>query len=114
MPAYSPLWGVYTLRKVTTSGNLRRYFRLARRTRKIRALLDASIGAVAGGAALLTHKRIPNSQTEQGGVRKPVLITDLSRVTVAGDMTILRNMFSEDSKIATPVNKGWPNRQTWA
>lgn len=114
MPAYSPLWTVYSLRKLTTAGNARRYFRLARRTRKIRALLDASLGAAAGGAALLAVKRITANRVDQGGVHTAATVNELNRNTTAADITFLRNMFSEDSKIATPVNKGWPNRRVMA
>lgn len=114
MPAFSPLWGAYAVRKTTTSGNPRRYFRLGRRTRKIRALLDASIGAAAGGAALLAVKRITANRVDQGGVHTAATVNELNRVTVAADITYLKNMFSEDSKIATPANKGWPNRRVFA
>lgn len=114
MPAYSPLWNVYSLRKTTTAGMVKNYFRLGRRTRKVRALLDASIGAVAGGAALLAVKRITANRVDQGGVHTAATVNELNRVTTAADVTFLKNAFSEDSKIATPVNKGWPNRRTFA
>lgn len=115
MPAYSPLFGVLTIRKTTTSGLPKNYFRLGRRTRKIRKLLDATIGAAAGGAALLAVKRITASTTEQGGFHRAATVNELNRNTTAGDVTALKNFFSEDSKITTPANKagsGIPSKIT--
>lgn len=102
---YSPLWGDYTLRKTTTDGLPKNFFRLGRRQRKIRELLDTTIGAAAGAAALLAVKRITASTTEQGGKRPVATVNELNRVSTAADVTYLKNMFSEDSKIATPANK---------
>lgn len=104
MPSYSPLFGAYTLR-TERSGLNRAYFRLGRRTRKVRELLDTTIGAAAGSAALLTHKRVSHNRGGNAGKVAIETATDLSRNSTAADVTALKGYFSTDSKIATPTNR---------
>lgn len=104
MPGYSPLFGVYTLR-TERSGLNRNYFRLGRRTRIVRELLDTAIGAAAGAAALLTYKRVAANRAGVSGKAVIETATPLNRVTTAGDVTNLKGYFSTDSKIATPADR---------
>lgn len=72
-----------------------------------RAIGSALNGAVAGGAASKTLSRVANS-TELGGKRTIETETLISRVTVAGDITIANNdLFNLTSKttMASPANK---------
>lgn len=100
MPAYSPIFGDLTLsaRKVLS----RNYFKVGRRTRVIRELMDTLLGAAAGGTAALTQSRVQHSISELGGVRVIETQTMINRATVAGDVTDTKAYLSTDSKIATP------------
>ena len=103
--SYTPYWpGGYVLR-LNRSGLERAYFRMGRNTQQMRKVLSTLIGVVPGTVATLTHKRVRNSTTEQGGVRLIDVATDISRATTAADVTRLGNVFNKVSKIATPVNR---------
>lgn len=104
---YSPIFGDLTLssRKVLS----RNYFKIGRRTRVIRELLDTLIGAAAGGTALLTEKRVQHSTTELGGLRPIETKTFINRATVAGDVTDTKGYLNTDSEINTPNDGARPN-----
>lgn len=107
MPTFSPVFGGSFMPPTSVrSANNRQYFRLARRTRKVRALYDASIGAAAGATATFTMSRVKASQTEQGGKRVIETTTPINRATTAGDITQLKNYLKKSSRIATPT-KNW-------
>lgn len=116
MPSsYSPLFNnVFPIDTKRNAGLAREFFRLARRQQKSRKLMVALLGAAVGGAANLTISRVLHSRTELGGKRPVTAVVDLNRVTTAGDLTVMQNYMQKVSKIATPVNKGWPNRRTYA
>lgn len=102
MPAYSPIFGVLTLseRKALS----RQYFKLGRRTRVVRELLDTLINGAVGATAALTQSRVQHDRTELGGVRVIETQTLINRATDADDATDLTNYLSEDSEIATPAD----------
>jgi hypothetical protein len=65
--------------------------------RAIKELFDTLIGAAAGGAALATHARVghpatPIAVAALGGSRTIDTITDINRVSAAGDITALKEM----------------------
>lgn len=99
MAGYSPIFGELTLtnRKALS----RQYFKLGRRTRVIRELLDTLIGAAAGGTASLTQKRIQHSRVELGGVRVVETQTMINRASTATDVTNLKEYLSDRSNPAT-------------
>jgi hypothetical protein len=99
--AWSPLYD-----QATTSGTysqvdgkmprLNSIKRVVRRDgfRTWRALYDQLIGAATGGTAAATHKRIAGTaaQGDVGGLRTVEVVTDINRVTTAGDVTDLKNV----------------------
>lgn len=99
---YSPIFGTLSVtdRKVLS----RQYFKVGRRTRVIRELMDTLINGAVGATAALTQARVQHSTTELGGVRVIETQTLINRATDADDATDLTNYLSEDSKIATPVD----------
>ena len=100
MPAYSPIFG--TLSVTDRKALSRQYFKLGRRTRVIRELMDTLINGAVGATAALTQARVQHSISELGGVRVIETQTLINRATDADDATDLTNYLSEDSKIATP------------
>lgn len=104
---FSPVFGSSFMPPTSVrSANNRQYFRLARRTRKVRALYQAAIGAAAGATASYTVSRVKASTTEQGGKRTIETITPINRATTAGDITQLKNYQIKSSRISTPT-KNW-------
>jgi hypothetical protein len=97
---YSPIFGDLTLtnRKVLS----RQYFKVGRRTRVIRELMDTLLGTAAGGTAALTQARVQHDLNELGGLRVVETQTLINRATVAGDVTNTKAYLSTDSEIATP------------
>lgn len=104
---YSPVFGgSFMPPTAVRSANNRAYFRLSRRTRKVRALYQATIGAAAGGTALSTYSRVKANPSENGGKRIIETATTINRATTAGDVTQLKNYMVKGSRIATPT-KNW-------
>lgn len=64
--------------------------------RAITELFDTLIGAAAGGAALATHSRVKRPTDTgvggSGGLMAIETVTDINRVTVAADVTKLKEM----------------------
>lgn len=94
----------------------RSFFRLGRRTRVTRELLDSLIGATAGSTAFLQNSRVAAGNEDEGGARPIELQTIINRATTSDDRADLRAKFLAGSQIATPqdgagnVNKhpAWP------
>lgn len=106
---YSPLWGVSYSPLRDYSPNNRQLFRFGRLNRKVRELLDTTIGAAAGSAASLSVKQVAQFPQNFLGVATLQDRSIISRNTTADDVTELKNYFSEDSKIATPSNGAGTN-----
>ena len=109
MPYYSGLYGTSFPTSVGHKSDSRQLFRWGRRNRVYRELLDELIGATAGATALVAVKRIAANRTENGGKRTIETRNMINRATTAADRTLLRDFFSEDSKIATPTNRAGTN-----
>lgn len=110
MAAYnSGLYGTSFPTSVGHKADTRQLFRWGRRNRVYRELFDELIGAAAGATALVAHKRVEHSRTELGGRRTIETRNMINRATTAADRTLLRDFFSEDSKIATPTNRAGTN-----
>lgn len=118
MSGYSGLWdGVYNtpyagLSSAVGSNNnlsaLARVFRRASYGRgNMRGVLNALIGAAAGGTATVTHKRVlavgDPTRLSYGGLVTLETFNDVSRVTVAGDVTALQAAVTQQSRPTTYV-----------
>lgn len=101
---YSGLWGVNYTPVRDYSPNNRSLFRWGRLNRKVRELLDTTIGAAAGSTAAVSSAQI--GAYPQNFIGKPTISNRviINRASTSGDVTELKNYFSEDSKIATPAN----------
>lgn len=112
MPAtgYSGLWGLSYTPIREYSPNNRQLFRWGRQNRKVRALMDALLGAAAGGTAAATQYQVPRvlGSTHLSKIDATAR-TIINRATTAQDRTDTRDYFSEDSKIATPANRAGTN-----
>lgn len=70
-------------------------------------LINAAVGASAGGAALKTHKQIKNVSggLNQGGARTYENVDDVNRNTTSGDVATLKAMFTNNVAPTTyPTN----------
>lgn len=75
--------------------------------RDVRALMDALLGAAAGGAASASYKRIthPTDSDNLGGLRTVETIDLVNRVTTVGDdTTITSRVLSFSSQPSYPTN----------
>ena len=104
--------GTYTMLPLANGGNrsgfepkIARIFK-GEQMRELKAALAATIGAVAGGTAATTYKRVvspagPSATVPVamqldalGGDRTMETITPINRVTTAADVTYLKQLFS--------------------
>ena len=112
MPSWSGFWGdaaggsgSYALlqdknpRRGVIRGTVNREsFRVAT------ALFNGLIGAATGSNVTATHKRIAEDNstfTRNGGARAIDTVTDINRNTVAGDVTMLKEMVTSVSRRPT-------------
>jgi len=108
--SHSSLWGESYSPLRNFSPNNRQLFRFGRQNRRVRELLDTTIGAAAGSAASLTIAQVPTYYSDPHSAKR--VATDrvvISRNSTADDITELKSFFNEDSRIATPVNKAGTN-----
>ena len=84
MPEFAPLFDGAVLPKNTTP--------LTSRT-VTNELVDETVGAAAGAAALATRARIPANPAGNHGKISPETVTEINRVTTAADVTAVENKF---------------------
>jgi hypothetical protein len=93
----------------TQKRKLARMFR-ARGNRPLAKLIEALTGAAVGGSASATYTQIPAHTTigvavSGGGLITPAAVTDLDRVTVTADATLVDGILEEKTYPATyPVD----------
>lgn len=99
---YSPLFGdsYAAVDGLLPTRNRLRSLALRSGFRKYSGLFKALIGAASGGTALKTHSQIAadanvGDPASGGGSRTIEVITDVNRVTTAGDITALKLLLTD-------------------
>lgn len=101
---HSPLFGG-SFPVATKSPLEREYRRIARRTPRIRALLDAMIGATAGGTATDSYARVAAGDEDDGGNRPIETVYRVNRATTADDKANLLAMIDTGSRGNWPIDR---------
>lgn len=73
--------------------------------RREKALLNALIGAVAGGTALATTVQVEADTNDNSGKRTIETVTVINRATTAADVTELKAGINYNPVISTPVDR---------